>query len=131
MFENVDRVREEIEMYIVMRIGNYIEFNEENDFYYNGIDVSFEGGIFGFVWFFFNLVFFSRVRMILNYRNDSFSFLGSGFIDFYFGSNRLVDFSLISLFSIGNFWFGDILLFVGLEDFVVDFFVFDFLLIFV
>lgn len=47
MPENVDRAREEIEMHIAMRTGNYIELNEENDFHYNGTDVSFEGGTLG------------------------------------------------------------------------------------
>ncbi|KAI1233235.1 hypothetical protein IHE44_0004833 [Lamprotornis superbus] len=44
MPENVNSAREEIEMHIAMRTGNYIKLNKENDFYYSGTDVSFEGG---------------------------------------------------------------------------------------
>uniref|UniRef100_A0A8D2D3M0 RING-type domain-containing protein n=1 Tax=Sciurus vulgaris TaxID=55149 RepID=A0A8D2D3M0_SCIVU len=104
MPENVDQAREEIEMHIAMRTGNYIELNEENDFHYNGTDVSFEGA----------------AQLISNYRNDSSSSLGSGSTDSYFGSNRLVDFSPRSPFSTGNFWFGDTLPSVGSEDLAVD-----------
>ncbi|XP_014447020.2 RNA-binding E3 ubiquitin-protein ligase MEX3C [Tupaia chinensis] len=120
MPENVDRAREEIEMHIAMRTGNYIELNEENDFHYNGTDVSFEGGTLGSAWL-SNPVPPSRARMISNYRNDSSSSLGSGSTDSYFGSNRLADFSPTSPFSTGgNFWFGDTLPSVGSEDLAVD-----------
>ncbi|NXN36649.1 MEX3C ligase, partial [Rhinoptilus africanus] len=120
MPENVDRAREEIEMHIAMRTGNYIELNEENDFHYNGTDVSFEGGALGSAWLPSNPVPPSRTRMISNYRNDSSSSLGSGSTDSYFGSNRLADFSPTSPFSTGNFWFGDTLPSVGTEDLAVD-----------
>ncbi|XP_040436099.1 RNA-binding E3 ubiquitin-protein ligase MEX3C [Falco naumanni] len=120
MPENVDRAREEIEMHIAMRTGNYIELNEENDFHYNGTDVSFEGGTLGSAWLASNLVPPSRTRMISNYRNDSSSSLGSGSTDSYFGSNRLADFSPTSPFSTGNFWFGEALPSVGTEDLAVD-----------
>jgi len=120
MPENVDRAREEIEMHIAMRTGNYIELNEENDFHYNGTDVSFEGGPLGSAWLASNPVPPSRTRMISNYRNDSSSSLGSGSTDSYFGSNRLADFSPTSPFSTGNFWFGETLPSVGTEDLAVD-----------
>ncbi|XP_067171803.1 RNA-binding E3 ubiquitin-protein ligase MEX3C [Apteryx mantelli] len=120
MPENVDRAREEIEMHIAMRTGNYIELNEENDFHYNGTDVSFEGGTLGSAWLTSNPVPPSRTRMISNYRNDSSSSLGSGSTDSYFGSNRLADFSPTSPFSTGNFWFGETLPSVGTEDLAVD-----------
>uniref|UniRef100_A0A8D2L4U7 Mex-3 RNA binding family member C n=1 Tax=Varanus komodoensis TaxID=61221 RepID=A0A8D2L4U7_VARKO len=121
MPENVDRAREEIEMHIAMRTGNYIELNEENDFHYNGTDVSFEGGSLGSAWLSSNPVPPpSRTRMISNYRNDSSSSLGSGSTDSYFGSNRLADFSPTSPFSTGNFWFGETLPSVGAEDLAVD-----------
>ncbi|KAL4694196.1 hypothetical protein H8959_013461 [Pygathrix nigripes] len=120
MPENVDRAREEIEMHIAMRTGNYIELNEENDFHYNGTDVSFERGTLGSAWLSSNPVPPSRARMISSYRNDSSSSLGSGSTDSYFGSNRLADFSPTSPFSTGNFWFGDILPSVGSEDLAVD-----------
>ncbi|XP_053148699.1 RNA-binding E3 ubiquitin-protein ligase MEX3C [Hemicordylus capensis] len=121
MPENVDRAREEIEMHIAMRTGNYIELNEENDFHYNGTDVSFEGGNLGSTWLTSNPVPPpSRTRMISNYRNDSSSSLGSGSTDSYFGSNRLADFSPTSPFSTGNFWFGETLPSVGAEDLAGD-----------
>ncbi|XP_026570826.1 RNA-binding E3 ubiquitin-protein ligase MEX3C [Pseudonaja textilis] len=121
MPENVDRAREEIEMHIAMRTGNYIELNEENDFHYNGTDVSFEGGTLGSAWLTSNPVPPpSRARMISNYRNDSSSSLGSGSTDSYFGSNRLADFSPTSPFGTGNFWFGETLPSVGAEDLAVD-----------
>uniref|UniRef100_A0A8C9PCV0 Mex-3 RNA binding family member C n=1 Tax=Spermophilus dauricus TaxID=99837 RepID=A0A8C9PCV0_SPEDA len=120
MPENVDRAREEIEMHIAMRTGNYIELNEENDFHYNGTDVSFERGTLGSAWLSSNPVPPSRARMISNYGNDSSSSLGSGSTDSYFGSNRLADFSPTSPFSTGNFWFGDTLPSVGSEDLAVD-----------
>ncbi|XP_071585814.1 RNA-binding E3 ubiquitin-protein ligase MEX3C-like [Heliangelus exortis] len=120
MPENVDRAREEIEMHIAMRTGNYIELNEENDFHYNGTDVSFEGGPVGSTWLASNPVPPSRTRLISNYRNDSSSSLGSGSTDSYFGSNRLADFSPTSPFGTGNFWFGETLPPVGTEDLGLD-----------
>uniref|UniRef100_A0A8B9TL45 Mex-3 RNA binding family member C n=1 Tax=Anas platyrhynchos TaxID=8839 RepID=A0A8B9TL45_ANAPL len=108
MPENVDRAREEIEMHI------------ENDFHYNGTDVSFEGGALGSAWLASNPVPPSRARMISNYRNDSSSSLGSGSTDSYFGSNRLADFSPTSPFSTGNFWFGETLPSVGAEELGAD-----------
>ncbi|XP_062471366.1 RNA-binding E3 ubiquitin-protein ligase MEX3C [Pezoporus occidentalis] len=120
MPENVDRAREEIEMHIAMRTGNYIELSEENDFHYNGTDVSFEGGTLSSAWIPSNPVPHSRTRMISNYRNDSSSSLGSGSTDSYFGSNRLADFSPTSPFSTGNFWFGEALPSVGTEDLAAD-----------
>ncbi|NXG75555.1 MEX3C ligase, partial [Baryphthengus martii] len=120
MPENVDRAREEIEMHIAMRTGNYVELTDENDFHYNGTDVSFEGGALGSAWLPSNPVPPSRTRMISNYRNDSSSSLGSGSTDSYFGSNRLADFSPTSPFSTGNFWFGETLPSVGAEELAVD-----------
>ncbi|XP_042660557.1 RNA-binding E3 ubiquitin-protein ligase MEX3C [Tyto alba] len=125
MPENVDRAREEIEMHIAMRTGNYVELNEENDFHYNGTDVSFEGGVLGCAWLASNPAPPSRTRMISNYRNDSSSSLGSGSTDSYFGSNRLADFSPTSPFSTGNFWFGETVPSVGTEDLAVDSPVYD------
>ncbi|XP_029435832.1 RNA-binding E3 ubiquitin-protein ligase MEX3C [Rhinatrema bivittatum] len=120
MPENVDRAREEIEMHIAMRTGNYIELNEENDFHYNGTDVSFEVGNLASVWLSTNPTAPGRTRMISNYRNDSSSSLGSGSTDSFFGNNRLADFSPTSPFSTGNFWFGDTMQSLGSEDLVVD-----------
>ncbi|XP_010144748.1 PREDICTED: LOW QUALITY PROTEIN: RNA-binding E3 ubiquitin-protein ligase MEX3C-like, partial [Eurypyga helias] len=120
MPENVDRAREEIEMHIAMRTGSYVELNEENDFHYNGTDVSFEGGTLRSAWLASNPVPPRHTRMISNYRNDSSSSLGSGSTDSYFGSNRLADFSPTSPFSTGNFWFGETLSLVGTEDLAVD-----------
>ncbi|KAM6230223.1 RNA-binding E3 ubiquitin-protein ligase MEX3C [Porphyrio hochstetteri] len=125
MPENVDRAREEIEMHIAMRTGSYIELSEENDFHYNGTDVSFEGGAFGPAWMAANPIPPSHTRMISNYRNDSSSSLGSGSTDSYFGSNRLADFSPTSPFSAGNFWFGETLPSVGAEDLAIDSPVYD------
>nr|XP_033790213.1 RNA-binding E3 ubiquitin-protein ligase MEX3C [Geotrypetes seraphini] len=120
MPENVDRAREEIEMHIAMRTGNYIELNEENDFHYNGTDVSFESGNLASVWLSSNPAVPGHTRMISNYRNDSSSSLGSGSTDSFFGSNRLADFSPSSPFGTGSFWFGDTMQSVGSEDLVVD-----------
>ncbi|XP_068011459.1 RNA-binding E3 ubiquitin-protein ligase MEX3C [Melanerpes formicivorus] len=127
MPENVDRARKEIEMHIAMRTGNYIEFNEENDFHCNGTDVSFEGGILSATWLASNPISPIHTRMISNYWNGSSSSLGSGSTDSYFGSNRLADFSPTSPFSTGNFWFGEMLPSVGTEDIVVDSPTYDFL----
>ncbi|XP_053557090.1 RNA-binding E3 ubiquitin-protein ligase MEX3C [Bombina bombina] len=119
MPENVDRAREEIEMHIAMRTGNYIELNEENDFHFNGTDVSFEGS--GIPpWLSTNPTALGRNRMISNYRNDSSSSLGSGSTDSFIGSNRLADFSPTSPFSAGNFWFGETMPPMGSDDLVND-----------
>ncbi|NXD46530.1 MEX3C ligase, partial [Copsychus sechellarum] len=125
MPENVNCAREEIEMHIAMRTGNYIKLNKENDFYYNGTDVNFEGGTLRSVWLASNPVSLSCTRMISNYRNDSSSSLGSSSTDSCFGSNRLTDFSPTSPFSTGNFWFGETLPSVGTEDLMVDSPVYD------
>ncbi|NWV71406.1 MEX3C ligase, partial [Malurus elegans] len=125
MPENVNCAREEIEMHIAMRTGNYIKLNKENDFHYNGTDVSFEGGTLRSGWLASNPVPPSCTRMISNYRNDSSSSLGSSSTDSYFGSNRLADFSPTSPFSTGNFWFGGTLPSVGTEDLAVDSPVYD------
>ncbi|XP_078530935.1 RNA-binding E3 ubiquitin-protein ligase MEX3C [Lissotriton helveticus] len=120
MPENVDRAREEIEMHIAMRTGNYIERNEENDFHYNGTDVSFESGHFASSWLPPNATAPVRTRMISSYRNDSSSSLGSGSTDSFFGNNRLSDFSPTSPFNAGTgtFWFGETLHPMGSEDLV-------------
>ncbi|XP_061872547.1 RNA-binding E3 ubiquitin-protein ligase MEX3C-like [Colius striatus] len=124
MPENVDRAREEIEMHIAMRTGNYIELNKDNDFHYNGTDVSFNAGTLGSVWLTSIPVPPARTK-ISNYRNDSDSSLGSSSTDSYFGSNRLADFSPTSPFSTGNFWFGETLPAVDTEDLGVDSPVYD------
>ncbi|KAM4710152.1 RNA-binding E3 ubiquitin-protein ligase MEX3C [Discoglossus pictus] len=121
MPENVDRAREEIEMHIAMRTGNYIELNEENDFHYNGTDVSFEGSAaIASAWLSANPTAPGRNRMISNYRNDSSSSLGSGSTDSFFGSNRLADFSPTSPFNAGNFWFGETVPQVGSEEVLTE-----------
>ncbi|NXP56301.1 MEX3C ligase, partial [Heliornis fulica] len=125
MPENVDRAREEIEMHIAMRTGNYIELNQENDFHCNGTDVSFEGDTLGSVSLASNSAPPGCTRMISNYRNNSSSSLGSGSTGSYFGSNRLSDFSPTSPFSTGNFWFEETLPSVGMEDIAVDSPVYD------
>ncbi|KAM4050654.1 LOW QUALITY PROTEIN: RNA-binding E3 ubiquitin-protein ligase MEX3C [Anomaloglossus baeobatrachus] len=116
MPENVDRAREEIEMHIAMRTGNFIELNEENDFHYNGTDVSFEASSLAANWLSANTTAPGRNKMVSNYRNDSSSSLGSGSTDSYFGSNRLADFSPTSPFSASNFWFGESVPAMGSED---------------
>ncbi|XP_053858367.1 RNA-binding E3 ubiquitin-protein ligase MEX3C-like isoform X2 [Vidua macroura] len=125
MPENVNCAREEIEMHIAMRTGNYIKLNKENDFHYNSTDVSFEGGTLRSAWLASNPVPLSCTRMISNYRNDSSSSLGSSSTDSCFGSNRLADFSPTSPFSTSNFWFGETLPSVGTEDLAVDSSVYD------
>ncbi|XP_068107450.1 RNA-binding E3 ubiquitin-protein ligase MEX3C isoform X2 [Hyperolius riggenbachi] len=116
MPENVDRAREEIEMHIAMRTGNYIELNEENDFHYNGTDVSFEGTYLTSAWLNANPTAAARNKMASNYRNDSSSSLGSGSTDSFLGSNRLADFSPTSPFGASNFWFGETVPNVGSEE---------------
>ncbi|NXH17336.1 MEX3C ligase, partial [Bucco capensis] len=105
MPENVDKAREEIEMHIAMRTGNYIELQEENDFHYNGTDVSLECAPLASPWFLSQPP-PPRRKMISNSRNDSCSSLGSASSDSYFGSNRL---SPTSPFNGGNFWVGEAL----------------------
>lgn len=116
MPENVDRAREEIEMHIAMRTGNFIELNEENDFHYNGTDVSFEASGLAASWMNANATAPGRNKMVSNYRNDSSSSLGSGSTDSFLGSNRLADFSPTSPFSANNFWFGETMPPMGSED---------------
>uniref|UniRef100_A0A8C5LYE0 Mex-3 RNA binding family member C n=1 Tax=Leptobrachium leishanense TaxID=445787 RepID=A0A8C5LYE0_9ANUR len=116
MPENVDRAREEIEMHIAMRTGNYIELNEENDFHYNGTDVSFDIGGIASSWLSANPTAPGRNRLSSNYRNDSSSSLGSGSTDSFYGSNRLADFSPSSPYNAGNFWFGDSVPAMNSED---------------
>ncbi|KAG2465521.1 RNA-binding E3 ubiquitin-protein ligase MEX3C [Polypterus senegalus] len=122
MPENVDRAREEIEAHIAVRTGNYVEMSgEENDFHYNGTDVSFEAGSAGSAWLNFSRappgVSSRSARMISNYRNDSSSSLGSGSTDSFFGGNRMADFSPTSPFNTSNsFWFGDSLVPLTSDD---------------
>ncbi|XP_072272574.1 RNA-binding E3 ubiquitin-protein ligase MEX3C [Pyxicephalus adspersus] len=116
MPENVDRAREEIEMHIAMRTGNYIELNEENDFHYNGTDVSFDSSCLTTTWLNTNPSTPGRNKMISNYRNDSSSSLGSGSTDSFFGNNRLADLSPTSPFGTSNFWFGEAMPTVGSEE---------------
>ncbi|KAG8456763.1 hypothetical protein GDO86_002517 [Hymenochirus boettgeri] len=116
MPENVDRAREEIEMHIAMRTGNYVELSDENDFHYNGTDVSFEAGSIASTWLNKNPTVPVRNRLVSNYRNDSSSSLGSGSTDSYFGNSRLADFSPSSPFNTGSFWFGETVPPMGSED---------------
>lgn len=116
MPENVDRAREEIEMHIAMRTGNYIELNDENDFHYNGTDVSFEANCLTTTWLTTTPTASARNKMVSNYRNDSSSSLGSGSTDSFFGSNRLADFSPTSPYGANNFWFGEAMPAVGSDE---------------
>ncbi|KFO62469.1 RNA-binding E3 ubiquitin-protein ligase MEX3C, partial [Corvus brachyrhynchos] len=118
----IKRIQQQTHTYIA---GNYIKLNKENDFHYNGTDVSFEGGTLRSAWLASNPVPPSHTKMISNYRNDSSSSLGSSSTDSYFGSNRLADFSPTSPFSTGSFWFGETLPSVGTEDLAVDSPVYD------
>lgn len=132
MPENVDRAREEIEAHIAIRTGNCVEIpGDENDFHYNGTDVSFEAGSCG-VWLQSNAATPAgaqrtgnrSVRMTANYRNDSSSSLGSGSTDSYYGGggNRMADFSPTSPFVNSNnnvgasFWFEETLLPLASEE---------------
>ncbi|MBN3301035.1 MEX3C ligase, partial [Amia calva] len=123
MPENVDRAREEIEAHIALRTGSYVEMTgEENDFHYNGTDVSFEGGC--SPWLHTNPAPPGggprSARMTSNYRNDSSSSLGSGSTDSYYGgsNSRMADFSPTSPFNGGggSFWFGETLMPLSSED---------------
>ncbi|XP_010875309.2 RNA-binding protein MEX3B [Esox lucius] len=134
MPENVDRAREEIEAHIATRTGNCVEVpGDENDFHYNGTDVSFEAGGCA-AWLHSNGAApagarrSGGTRMTANYRNDSSSSLGSGSTDSYYGGagNRMADFSPTSPFNAnGNynnnngaasFWFGETLLPLAPEE---------------
>ncbi|KAK6306762.1 hypothetical protein J4Q44_G00236870 [Coregonus suidteri] len=137
MPENVDRAREEIETHIAMRTGNCVEIpGDENDFHYNGTDVSFEVGGCG-AWLQSTAAApagaqrttncNNSVRMTANYRNDSSSSLGSGSTDSYHGGggNRMADFSPTSPFNANSnnnnnggasFWFGETLLPLAAEE---------------
>ncbi|KAJ3603461.1 hypothetical protein NHX12_028207 [Muraenolepis orangiensis] len=126
MPENVDRAREEIEAHIALRTGTCggmeLPGTDDNDFHFNGTDVSFEGlsaaaaaGMGQAAW----------LQMSSTYRNDSSSSLGSGSssADSYYGNgnlNRMADFSptcSVNANSNNNnnnsggagasFWFGD------------------------
>ncbi|KAL0979820.1 hypothetical protein UPYG_G00190160 [Umbra pygmaea] len=139
MPENVDRAREEIEAHIAVRTGNCVEIpGDENDFHYNGTDVSFEAGGCGAAWLHTNAPVptgaprtaggSSAARMTANYRNNSSSSLGSGSTDSFYGGtgNRMADFSPTTPFNgnsnYGNnpggagFWFGETLLPLGPEE---------------
>lgn len=127
MPENVDRAREEIEAHIALRTGTCggmeVPGADDNDFHFNGTDVSFEGstapvGLGEAAWLQTNASSPSGgmppmsingtqrinsninngVRMSSTYRNDSSSSLGSGSssADSFYGSgngNRMADFS--------------------------------------
>ncbi|KAI1900217.1 hypothetical protein AGOR_G00047730 [Albula goreensis] len=133
MPENVDRAREEIEAHIALRTGSCVELTgDENDFHYNGTDVSFEVAGPG-AWLASGVAPPSGavpangsgcMRMTSNYRNDSSSSLGSGSSDSYYGGGRVADYSPTSPFNSNNnnsngggtFWFGETLLPLGSDD---------------
>ncbi|KAJ8401599.1 hypothetical protein AAFF_G00379160 [Aldrovandia affinis] len=120
MPENVDRAREEIEAHIALRTGSCVEMmGDENDFHYNGTDVSFEVAGSG-AWLTSGAAPPANgngcVRMTSNYRNDSSSSLGSGSSDsptspFNGNSNNNNNNS-----GGGSFWFGETLLPLGSDD---------------
>ncbi|XP_067087084.1 LOW QUALITY PROTEIN: RNA-binding protein MEX3B [Osmerus mordax] len=143
MPENVDRAREEIEAHIALRTGNSVEVPgaDDNDFHYNGTDVSFEAAVAGGcggAWLQANAAAQRAsaggggVRMSATYRNDSSSSLGSGSTDSFYGgggANRMADFSPTSPFNSNSnnnnnsssgggasFWFGETLLPLGPAD---------------
>uniref|UniRef100_A0A3P8VS21 RING-type domain-containing protein n=1 Tax=Cynoglossus semilaevis TaxID=244447 RepID=A0A3P8VS21_CYNSE len=107
MPENVDRAREEIEAHIALRTGTggamEVPGVDNNDFQYNGTDVSFDSSTNGTQQVNSNIN--SAVRMSSNYRNDSSSSLGS--------SSSLAD-----SFNTGTtaLWFGESLLSVASEE---------------
>ncbi|KAJ8381022.1 hypothetical protein SKAU_G00018000 [Synaphobranchus kaupii] len=147
MPENVDRAREEIEAHIALRTGSCVETTgDENDFHYNGTDVSFEVAGPG-AWSSSGAApptgaapANGCARMTSNYRNDSSSSLGSGSSDSYYGGggSRVADYSPTSPFNGngsssnnnnnssssnnnnnnggGSFWFGETLLPLGADD---------------
>uniref|UniRef100_A0A8C2YXF8 RING-type domain-containing protein n=1 Tax=Cyclopterus lumpus TaxID=8103 RepID=A0A8C2YXF8_CYCLU len=134
MPENVDRARDEIEAHIALRTGTCggIEAPgvDNNDFQFNGTDVSFENSAR------INSNINSGVRMSSTYRNDSSSSLGSGSssADSVYGSsngngNRVADLSPTCQFNANannnnsngagtSFWFGDSLLPVGPDELI-------------
>uniref|UniRef100_A0A3B4AZB9 RING-type domain-containing protein n=1 Tax=Periophthalmus magnuspinnatus TaxID=409849 RepID=A0A3B4AZB9_9GOBI len=100
MPENVDRAREEIEAHIAMRTGTCGPIEtpgaDNNDFQFNGTDVSFEGSLTPLG----NIN--NGVRMSSTYRNDSSSSLGSGSSSadsFYNGNRGVADLSPTCLFN--------------------------------
>uniref|UniRef100_UPI0037E73F34 RNA-binding protein MEX3B n=1 Tax=Semicossyphus pulcher TaxID=241346 RepID=UPI0037E73F34 len=97
MPENVDRAREEIEAHIAMRTGGLIELQDENDFDANGTDVGFDLHGHAYLWSkpSAGMTPTSVHKPFSNYRNDSFSSLGSASTDSYFGNNssRMADYS--------------------------------------
>lgn len=150
MPENVDRAREEIEAHIAMRTGSCGNIEapgvDNNDFQFNGTDVSFDGssltsmGLGEGGWLPLNIDSAQRmksninngVRMSSTYRNDSSSSLGSGSssADSFYNGNRVADLSPTCLFNANSnnnnsnsgggtgFWFGEGVLPVGSEDLV-------------
>lgn len=149
MPENVDRAREEIEAHIAMRTGTCGSIEapgvDNNDFQFNGTDVSFDGtsltsmGLGEGGWLPLNIDGSQRmksninsgVRMSSTYRNDSSSSLGSGSssADSFYNGNRVADLSPTCLFNANSnnnnsngggtgFWFGEGVLPVGSEDLV-------------
>uniref|UniRef100_A0A3B4VIX0 RNA-binding protein MEX3B-like n=1 Tax=Seriola dumerili TaxID=41447 RepID=A0A3B4VIX0_SERDU len=131
MPENVDRAREEIEAHIALRTGTCggIEAPgvDNNDFQFNGTDVSFESsatpvglGKAGWLHAGASSPGGSGGLMSSTYRNDSSSSLGSGSssADSFYGSgngNRMADFSPTCPTTL---WFGESLLPVGSEELV-------------
>uniref|UniRef100_A0A8C6T3C1 K Homology domain-containing protein n=1 Tax=Neogobius melanostomus TaxID=47308 RepID=A0A8C6T3C1_9GOBI len=149
MPENVDRAREEIEAHIAMRTGTCSNVEapgvDNNDFQFNGTDVSFDGtalasmGLGEGGWLPLNINGSQRmksninngVRMSSTYRNDSSSSLGSGSssADSFYNGNRVADLSPTCLFNANSnnnnsngggtaVWFGEGVLPVGSEDLV-------------
>lgn len=149
MPENVDRAREEIEAHIAMRTGTCGSIEapgvDNNDFQFNGTDVSFDGssltsmGLGEGGWLPLNIDGSQRmksninsgVRMSSTYRNDSSSSLGSGSssADSFYNGNRVANLSPTCLFNANSnnnnsngggtgFWFGEGVLPVGSEDLV-------------
>lgn len=148
MPENVDRAREEIEAHIAMRTGTCSNIEapgvDNNDFQFNGTDVSFEGsltsaGLGESGWLPLAIDGSQRmksninngVRMSSTYRNDSSSSLGSGSssADSFYNGNRVADLSPTCLFNANSnnnnsnsggsgFWFGEGVLPLGSEELV-------------
>lgn len=149
MPENVDRAREEIEAHIAMRTGTCSNIEapgvDNNDFQFNGTDVSFDGssltsmGLGESGWLPLTINGSQRMKSNINngvrvsstYRNDSSSSLGSGSssADSFYNGNRVADLSPTCLFNANSnnnnsngggtgFWFGEGVLPVGSEDLV-------------